>query len=84
MFVESKNTFKLISEDKILDLKIQTWCVKELYLSPHRVLLNNLSREKFMIKFQKAEKYIKKQNNLREFINYFIVCVRSGLEVGEC
>ena len=82
LYVENLDTFKLMNENAVLDLKIQTWAITELYLSPHRVLLNGLTRDKFMLKFKKARKYIAEGKGLKDLINYFMVCLHEELEEG--
>lgn len=82
LHIETLDAFKLMPENVILDLKIQTWAIKELYLSPHRVLLNDLTSKKFMLKYQKARKYITEEKGLKDLINYFMVCLHEELEEG--
>lgn len=82
LYVKTIDTFKIMPENVILDLKIQTWAIKEIYFSPHRVLLNNLTSKKFMLKYQKARKYITEEKGLKDFINYFMVCLHEELEEG--
>ena len=82
LYVDDLKVFKIMGEEAVLDLKIHTWAVKEIYLSPHRVLLNGLTREKFMLKYKKARKYISEDKGLKELINYFIVCLHEQLEEG--
>lgn len=69
-------------EDRVLDEKIMFWAVKELYLSPHKSYLNELKRDKFVLRYLKTKKYIMEKPNYRleEVINYFIVCLHEELE----
>ena len=69
-------------QERVLDEKIMFWALKEIYLSPHRVYLNNLTREKFILKYYKTKKYIteKPYYRLEEIINYFIVCLHEEME----
>ena len=80
LYVENLDVFKIMGDEAVLDLKIQTWAIAELYLSPHRVLLSGLTREKLILKFKKARKYISKDKGLKELINYFMVCLHDELE----
>ena len=82
LYVENLDTFKLMNENAVLDLKIQTWAITEIYLSPHRILLNGLTRDKFMLKFKKARKYIAEDKGLKDLISYFMVCLHEELEEG--
>ena len=69
-------------QERVLDEKIMFWALKEIYLSPHRVYLNKLTREKFTLKYYKIKKYIteKPYYRLEEIINYFIVCLHEEME----
>lgn len=68
--------------DRLVDEKILIWIVKEIYLSPHRTLLNNLKRDKLLLRYQKTKKYITSKSDYRieELINYCIVCIHDELE----
>ena len=69
-------------QERVLDEKIMFWALKEIYLSPHRVYLNKITREKFTLKYYKTKKYIteKPYYRLEEIINYFIVCLHEEME----
>lgn len=82
LYVEDLGVFKMMNEQALLDLKIQTWVITELYLSPHRVLLSKLTRDKLILKYKKARKYIPEEKGLTELINYFMVCLQEELEEG--
>ena len=68
--------------ERVLDEKIMFWALKEIYLSPHKVYLNKLTREKIILKYYKTKKYIaeKEYYRLEEIINYFIACLREEME----
>lgn len=82
MYVENTVAYDLMPADRFLDEKIMLWAVKEIYLSPHKVFLNNLKRNRFILRYQKTKKYItgKPDYKLEEIINYFIVCLHDELE----
>jgi len=82
MYVENTIAYELMPADRFLDEKIMLWAVKEIYLSPHKVFLNNLKRDRFVLRYQKTKKYIteKPDYKLEEIINYFIVCLHDELE----
>ena len=84
MYVENTIAYGLMSADRLLDEKIMIGAVKEIYLSPHKVFLNDLKRDKFVLRYQKTKKYItgKPDYRLEEIINYFIVCLHDELENG--
>lgn len=63
------------SELRIFEMKLQYWCIKEIYFSPYRTFLNNLTYERFTFRFLKAKKYCG-YDNLYKFLNYFIKCVQ--------
>ncbi len=82
LYAENELTYNLMPPETVLDNKILTWCVKELYLSPHKVFLMNLNWEKLTHKYLKAKKYITEKPNytLEEVINYCMVCLYEELE----
>lgn len=82
MFVGDSKVYDLMPDDRILDEKIMIWGIKEIYLSPHRIYLNSLKKDKFRLKYYKTKKYImeKMDYKLEEVINYFIVCLHEEME----
>lgn len=82
MYCSKIEIYDLMPADRVLDEKIMFWALKEIYLSPHRVYLNNLKRDKFTLKYYKTKKYImeKPEYRLEEVINYFIVCLHEEME----
>lgn len=63
---------KYMSKDAVFDLQLQYWAIKEIYCSPYKVYLNNLKRERFMLRFLKSKKYVDPNENIYKFLNYFI------------
>lgn len=82
MYCGNIEIYNLMPQERVLDEKIMFWALKEIYLSPHRVYLNKLTREKFTLKYYKTKKYIteKPYYRLEEIINYFIVCLHEAME----
>lgn len=82
LFIDDKNALNLMSNEATQDLKIMIWSIKEIYQSPHRVLLNTLKKDTFRLKYYKAKKYIEKKDNHTtiEIINYFIKCLQNEME----
>lgn len=82
LYVDKISAYSLMPTERILDDKIMLWCVKEIYLSPHKAFLNNLNWDKLVHKYLKTKKYITEKTDYRleEIINYFIVCLQDELE----
>lgn len=83
VFIDNPDILKYFSENQILEYKLQYWTIKELYFSPHRVFLNELTEKQFIYRFHKAKKYMDyTQGSIYEFIAYFIHCIQEELEIG--
>ncbi len=82
MYTDNVSVYDFMSAERLLDEKIMIWAIKETYQSPYKVYLNNLDREKFVLKYQKTKKYITENRDykLEEIIKYFIVCLHEELE----
>ncbi len=82
MYVDNISVYDFMSAERLLDEKIMIWAIKEIYQSPYKIYLNNLDREKFVLKYQKTKKYITENRDykLEEIIKYFIVCLHEELE----
>ena len=82
MYCGTSEIYSFMPEERVLDEKIMFWALKEIYLSPHKVYLKNLKRDKFALKYYKTKKYImeKPKYQLEEVINYFIVCLHEEME----
>ena len=74
--------YQLMPEERVLDEKIMMWTIKELYQSPYKIYLNSLKQKDFLLKFYKTKKYITAKPNyqLKEVIDYFIVCLYEEME----
>lgn len=84
LFSDNVSAYQLINEEEMLDIKIMMWVIKDIYISPHKVLLNNLNLKKLNFRYLKAKKYISKKEeySLCDLINYFAVCLMDELEEG--
>ena len=77
LYVNNSKAYELMSAERVLDEKIMLWAIKEIYLSPHKIYLNTLTRDKFILKYYKTKKYITEKENykIKEIIDYFMVCL---------
>lgn len=82
LYVNNSKAYELMSAEKVLDEKIMLWAIKEIYLSPHKIYLNTLTRDKFILKYYKTKKYITEKENykIKEIIDYFMVCLHDEME----
>lgn len=71
-----------LTEKMLFQIQLQYWTITEIYLSPYKVYLNKLSRDKFMLNYFLTEKYIiiDSEEKIAEFISYFITCLRKEFE----
>ena len=71
-----------LTEEVIFELQIQYWTISEIYFSPYKIYLNELTRNTFLLKYLFTKKYITIENEdkIRDFINYFITCLRKVFE----
>ena len=58
MYVNDSKIYNIMPAERVLDEKIMFWAIKEIYLSPHKIYLNTLTRDKFILKYYKTKKYI--------------------------
>ncbi len=82
MYVNDSKIYNIMPAERVLDEKIMFWAIKEIYLSPHKIYLNTLTRDKFILKYYKTKKYITEKENykIKEIIDYFIVCLHDEME----
>lgn len=82
LYVNNSKAYELMSAERVLDEKIMLWAIKEIYLSPHKIYLNTLTRDKFILKYYKTKKYITEKENykIKEIIDYFMVCLHDKME----
>ena len=82
LYAQDPIAYNLMTVERVLDEKIMIWAVKEIYLSPHKVYLNDLKRDKLVLKYLKTKKYITEKPNYRleEIINYLMVCLHDEFE----
>lgn len=76
LYIDDPAILEYMSEEQLLELKIQYWVIKELYYSPYKICLNQLTRQRFMFRFLKSRKYVELQDTYK-FLNY---CIKSFQE----
>lgn len=83
VFVPNYEALKYFNDTKTLEISIQYYVVKELYFSSYRVILSQLTKEEFMLKFLKTKKYVDlKDESIKKFINYFIKTLKQKIDRG--
>ena len=82
LYVNNSKAYELMSAERVLDEKIMLWAIKDIYLSPHKIYFNTLTRDKFILKYYKTKKYITEKENykIKEIIDYFMVCLHDEME----
>ena len=76
LYIDEPTILEYMTEEQLLELKIQYWVIKELYFSPYKICLNYLTRQRFMFRFLKSRKYVQIQDTYK-FLNY---CIKSFQE----
>lgn len=74
------NVIPYLSDEQLLEYKIKYWAIKEIYISPHKALLKQIDKDKFMFRFLKTKKY-KDYTDLQDFTAYFIKCLQNQIEL---
>lgn len=83
IFIKNDETLQYFDNQKMLEILIQYYVVKELYFSPYKVILSKLTKEEFMLKFYKTKKYVDlNEENIYKFINYFIKSLKEKIDRG--
>lgn len=79
LYTEDDSNFP---EKFIFELQLKIYAITELYKSSYKVYLNNLTEKMLSLKFLDTEKYcpIHTEEDIVEFMNYFIVCLRNELK----
>lgn len=82
LFVENQEVLELYPEDKLLELKIFCWIIKELYFSPYKIYLKDLNYNTLCLKFLKAKQYTSTDEgyDIERVIAYTIKCLREEFE----
>ena len=67
----------MFTEEKLLDLKIQYWTIKELHFSPYKIYLKDLKEDVFMLKYLQSKERIQidSESKITELVSYFIKCL---------
>lgn len=71
-----------LPEKMKFELQIKYYAVTQLYLSSYKIYMNDLTDEKLTFNYLQANKYcpINDEENIEEFMNYYIVCLRKDLK----
>lgn len=81
IYVENVETLQYFTYRKLLEVETQYFVIKELYFSPYKIILSKITKEEFILKFLKTDKYIGlSQENIKRFIDYFIKCLREKID----
>lgn len=84
LLIINDQILQYFSEEQLLESEVEYFTINELYFSPYRIFLNDLTREDFMLKLLKTKKYIGlTKENVKRFIDYFIKCLREKADKGE-
>lgn len=82
IYIPNMQTLKYLKDEQLLEIKVQYWTIKELYLSSYVVYLNQLTPTKFLNKFLLAKEYVKlTRDTLTDFVNYFIKILRNEFDM---
>lgn len=82
LYIDNPEILNYMTEEQLLELKIQYWVIKELYFSPYKICLNGLTRERFMFRFLKTKKYVEIQDTYK-FLNYCIKSMQEDLYINK-
>lgn len=81
IYIPNMQTLKYLKDEQLLEIKVQYWTIKELYLSSYVVYLKQLTPVKFLNKFLLAKEYISlTKETLTDFVNYFIKILRNEFD----
>lgn len=83
IYIPNMQTFKYLTDEKLLEIKVQYWTIKEIYLSEYKIFLNKLTRDDFMFRYLKTKKYMEaatKSYDIEEFVSYFITCLHDEMK----
>lgn len=74
LYVKNESLDIIEKSGRLLEFQIYYWTIKELHMSPYREYLNRTTREKLMLIYHNAEKYICKKETytILDLLNYFI------------
>lgn len=65
-----------MTTERLTDIKLQYWAIKEIYFSPYKIYLDKLTKNKFVFKYLQSKQYMKinieDEDILTEFMSYFI------------
>lgn len=76
-----------MTTEHLTDIKLQYWTIKELYFSPYKIYLNELTKTKFLFKYLQAKKYmtidLEDEDVITEFMCYFIKILQTEFKEKE-
>ena len=85
-FNYTKEQIKMITEENQVKLKHIIYCLKELFLSSRKTLINKLTREKLVYIYDNCKDVQKKnlglESEIKNFYEYFYISVIKDLEKG--
>lgn len=80
IYISNIEDLQYFSENRILEHELQYWVIKEIYFSPYKVYLNELTRNKLLLKYLQTQKYmsldIKDEESVTAFVSYLIKILR--------
>ena len=83
IFIPNMELLKYFSKEQLLEYKIQYWTIYQIYHSPYKTILRNITRKQFLFRFYKAKEYMDMTpQNIEDFIKYFIRCLQKEFEKG--
>lgn len=81
LYIDNPQILAWMSEHIKLNYKMQYWLIHEIYYSPYKLFLNQMTRKQFLFRYSKAKKYASmKKLNIDEFIKYFMRCIQEEME----
>ncbi len=83
IYITNPKILEYFNEQQKYDYKLKYWAIKEIYFSPDKAFLYNLTRKQFEFRFLKAKKYMDiKKCSIYEFLAYFIKCLKNEMQKG--
>lgn len=83
LLIESKSILNLMFPRDVEKYKLCCYVILELYVSSYKVFLDKLRSDVLINKYEKTREYIgdiKNEDDLNDFVAYFIKCLQNELE----
>lgn len=83
IYIPNMQALKYLTDEKLLEIKVQYWTIKEIYLSEYKVFLNEITRDDFMFRYLKTKKYMgmaTRGYDVEGFVSYFITCLHDEMK----